>query len=225
MKMTNPYSLDVEFIADRWETTHPRTSDSLLAQIKGSAEWIKYGQPNKTCNVVKKGEEEWPVELINRDWYLLTWENVRWWRTRASRKLNTNDWESLGLGWFAITDPEHPDYHPLFAQPVGIYDNNPVDKGKGKAVASRPPSTDIHSPREPEPIISEEEESEKSPIKDEDDAPPIRVATPMPGQWGRDLEEVGMSGQLDEVVKVDLDDFGDPDPEYGQLPRNTNAAA
>jgi uncharacterized membrane protein YgcG len=47
----------------------------------------------------------------------------------------------------------------------------------------------------------------------------------MPGHWGKDLEEEAISGQLDEVVKVALDDLFDPEPEYGQLPRNTNAAA
>ena len=47
----------------------------------------------------------------------------------------------------------------------------------------------------------------------------------MPGQWGCDLHEEITAQQLEEVVKLDPRDFGDPSPEYGQLPQNTNAAA
>jgi hypothetical protein len=97
---------------------------------------------------------------------------------------------------------------------------------KGKEKESRPPSTDIHSPREPAPLDEGESDTNKSNEEQEEEIiPPKRVATPMPGHWGKDLEEVAISGQLEEVVKVALDDLFDPEPEYGQLPRNTNAAA
>jgi hypothetical protein len=78
--MTRPYSLTVEFVADRWETILPRTSDDLPARIRGRAEWTEYSEPNKACYVVKSmhGTEEYPVELINGRWHLLTWDSMGW---------------------------------------------------------------------------------------------------------------------------------------------------
>ena len=42
---------------------------------------------------------------------------------------------------------------------------------------------------------------------------------------GLDLEERMIAAQIGEVVKVDPGDFGEPEPEYGQLPQNVMAAA
>ena len=47
----------------------------------------------------------------------------------------------------------------------------------------------------------------------------------MPSQWGCDLHEEIAAQQLKEVVTIDPGDFGEPMPEYGQLPKNTNTAA
>ena len=47
----------------------------------------------------------------------------------------------------------------------------------------------------------------------------------MPGQWGRNLHEEIAAQQLEEVVTIDPGNFREPMPEYGQLPKNTNAAA
>lgn len=81
------HSQIMEFMANRWETILPHTEDNLPAHIKGAAEWIEYHEPNWLCYVVYtpgNALEEWPVELINGDWYLLTWENIRW-RTQVIR--------------------------------------------------------------------------------------------------------------------------------------------
>lgn len=148
--------------------------------IKGVAEWVEYNEPNRSCYTVRSpgnAVEEWPIELINGEWYLLTWENMGWW-TKASRRLNDGDCRTLGLGWFNQNDAEHPDYHPLFAgqetteeEPMIIQGSS---RGKGKEVA-RPPSTDIHSPCEPELVVKDEsdpleeggelESSQESPTK------------------------------------------------------------
>ena len=80
------HSQTVEFVADRWETILLCTADNLPTHIKGAAEWTEYSKPNRLCYIVhtpKNALEEWPVELINGDWYLLTWENTRW-RTWAT---------------------------------------------------------------------------------------------------------------------------------------------
>ena len=47
-----PYSLNVELMADRWETIIPRPTDNLPAHIKGAAEWVDYNEPNRSCYVV-----------------------------------------------------------------------------------------------------------------------------------------------------------------------------
>jgi hypothetical protein len=76
----------------------------------------------------RNAAEEWPIELINGEWYLLTWENTGW-RTKVSRRLNDGDQQNLCLGWFNITDAEHPDYHPLFAAPQGQEEETMVVEG------------------------------------------------------------------------------------------------
>ena len=148
-----PHSLTIELVANQWETIIPRTTDNLPAHIKGAAKWVDYNEPNRSCYVVQSPgnvAEEWPIELINGKWYLLTWENTGW-RTKASRRLNDGDRKALNLGWFNITDAEHPDYHPLFAAPQGKEGEESVivqgpSRDKGKGIAPRPLSTDIHSP-------------------------------------------------------------------------------
>ena len=126
--------------------------------IKGAAKWVDYNEPNRSCYVVRSpgnAAEEWPIELINGKWYLLTWENTRW-RTKASRRLNNGDRKALNLGWFHITDAEHPDYHPLFAAPEKEEPELTPKKSKGKEAVPRPPSTNIHSPQDPEPAVRDE---------------------------------------------------------------------
>ena len=46
----------------------------------------------------------------------------------------------------------------------------------------------------------------------------------MLGQWGCNLHEEIAMQQLEEMVTINPGDFGDPEPEYGQLPKNTNMA-
>jgi hypothetical protein len=78
--------------------------------------------------------EEYPVELINGRWHLLTWDSMGW-RTRASRALNPSEETNLGLGWFDLGDPKHPDYHPLFSKPLEEPTEEPTqsaEKGKGR---------------------------------------------------------------------------------------------
>ena len=111
---------------------------------------MEYNEPNQSCYTVRSpgnAAEEWPIELINGEWYLLTWENMGW-QTKASRCLNEGDRNNLNLGWFNITDAEHPDYHPLFAgqEPTEEEPVLPRRMSKGKEVATRPLSMDIHSP-------------------------------------------------------------------------------
>ena len=226
-----PYSLTIKLVADRWQTIIPRETDNLPTHIKGAAEWAVYSEPNRSCYVARSprnAAEEWPIELINGEWYLLTWENTGW-RTKASRRLNNGDRKTLGIGWFNITDAEHPNFHPLFValqeREEGTIGVEEMSRDKGKRRASRPPSTDIHSPRDPEPAVRDESEPSEEEKELSEESLGRRPDTPMPGEWGRDLHENITAQQLEEVVKIDPGDFGNPTPEYGQLPQNTNATA
>ena len=216
-KMTNHRSLDVEFIADRWEVIFPHTSDDLPAHIKGRAEWVAFSEPNKSCYAARDPEtnEEYPVKFINNEWYFMVWESTGW-GTQASQRMNQKQKERLGLGGYITSNPEHLDFKPLNLPDEPI---NPMTKGKGKVTRSS--STDLHSPRDPLPLFNDnkDDELEEPPVEWSPDEPILRIPTPMPGQWlGPDLKERTIAAQIEEVVKVNPGDFGEPKPEYGQLP-------
>ena len=142
------------------------------------------------------------------------------------RHLNDGDRKALNLGWFKITDMKHPDYHPLFAgqevKEILIIPESPKDKGKG--MATRPPSTDIHFPQDPEPAVKDKFETSKEEKEPSIESPVKRPDTPMLRQWGCDLHEEIVAQQLEEVITINPGDFEEPEPEYSQLPKNTNAA-
>jgi hypothetical protein len=113
-RMTGQYSLFKNFTADRWETIHPHRTDDLPPRIKGRARWVKYAEPNKSYYTVDDPEDKtkYAIELINDQWHILTWSGPSW-RTSANRYFGPLDREHLGLGWYDVSDPEHPDYRPL----------------------------------------------------------------------------------------------------------------
>ena len=224
LSMTNCRCLDIKFVADRWEVILPRTGDDLPAHIKGRAEWVPFSKPNKSCYAARDPEtnEEYPVKFINDEWHFMVWGSMGW-RTQSSQRINQQQKERLGLGGYITFNPEHPDFKPLDLPDEPI---DPITKGKGKVTRSS--STDLHSPRDPLPLFNDDEddELEEPPAERSPDEPIPRVPTPMPGQWlGPDLEERMIAAQIGEVVKVDPRDFGEPEPEYGQLPQNVMAAA
>ena len=75
-----------------------------------------------------------------------------------------------------------------------------------------------------EPAVKDKSEPSEEEKELTEESLSRRPDTPMPGEWGRDLHENIAAQQL-EVIKLDPGDFGDPAPEYRQLPQNTNAAA
>ena len=142
---------------------------------------------------------------------------------QSLQRMNQKQKERLGLGGYITSDPEHPDFKLLDLPDEPI---DPIIKGKGKVTRSS--STDLHSPRDPLPLFNDDEddELEEPPVEWSPDEPIPRIPMPMPGQWlGLDLEERMIAAQIGEVVKVDPGDFGEPEPEYGQLPQNVMAAA
>ena len=94
----------------------------------------------------------------------------------------------MGIGWFNITNAEHPDFHPLFAAPQGQEEGTigveEASRDKGKRRASRPPSTDIHSPRDPEPAVRDESKPSEEERELSEESLGKWPDTPMPGEWG-----------------------------------------
>ena len=185
---------------------------------------MPFFEPNKSCYAARdpKTNEEYLVKFINDDWYLMVWGSTGW-RTHALKRLNKEQKERLGLRWYITSDPEHPDFKPLDLPDEPI---DPITKGKGKAIRSS--STDLHSPRDPLLLFNDDEddELEEPPVEQSPDEPILRIPTPMPGQWlGLDLEERTIAVQIGEIICINPGDFGDPEPEYSQLPQNVMATA
>jgi hypothetical protein len=56
------------------------------------------------------GGDDLPVEFINNQWYHLVWLTAqREYQTRNDFDITYPE-NSLGLGWWQITDPAHPEY-------------------------------------------------------------------------------------------------------------------
>ena len=69
------------------------------------------------------------------------------------------------------------------------------------------------------------DESPEEPKKEEDEEPPLRIVTPMPGTWGEDLKARALPAQMTNIVQINPRDFGEALPEHSQQPKMTNAEA
>ena len=93
-----------------------RSSDDLPLHIKGIVRWYPDAQPQAGYYVPKKyspsGDFE-PLEFINNQWFGLFGHpetSTTHLCTRASAAIPIVN--RLGIGYWDITDPEHPDYIP-----------------------------------------------------------------------------------------------------------------
>jgi hypothetical protein len=86
---------------------HPRTEDDLPAQVKGSAWWIGSEREGRSAYHIKdENHNEWPVEFLNNDWHLMKWEGDHY----ITRQGWIIDRGFMGLGYWDISDPRHPNY-------------------------------------------------------------------------------------------------------------------
>ena len=161
--------------------------------MQGTAYWVNYGEPNKSCYHVKDKDDnrEYAMEFINDAWHVLDWTSGGW-RTHTSKYFSTKDREHVGLGRYNKSDPEHLDYTYIN---VRMEEEEPKEKGKAKAL-SQTASVNFHSPQEPEVVIGDESEEKK----ESPQGPVPRVPTPMPGTWAENLEERALAPQLGEIV-------------------------
>ena len=90
-----------------------REHDNLPLHVKGSAQWKAdhnlgpgyYIPSTFTSTCVPK-----PIEFINNTWHGLFYEHRRLW-TKASLAIPQRH-NNFGLGFWGISEPEHPDYQP-----------------------------------------------------------------------------------------------------------------
>jgi hypothetical protein len=80
--------------------------DDLPAHVKGPAQWLT--QPGRAPGyyATSKSNKLEPVEFINNEWYLLAYSQNTF-GTRTGLVLERGHWN---LGYWHLTDPQHPDY-------------------------------------------------------------------------------------------------------------------
>ena len=84
-----------------------RAKGDLPPEVLGTAQYIGSGsQPANNGYIVQHKTNQLPVEFINDDWYLLKFENGWFFTCPENKVLRDN---VLGLGYWATTDPRHPD--------------------------------------------------------------------------------------------------------------------
>jgi hypothetical protein len=114
-------SVDVEFEGEWFQTLLPRTSPDLPDHVVGEAYWVPFR--NEACSAYHVKDisgNEFPVELINGQWYQLTW-GTSGYRTSPSSLITPQIRLELGLGWYQPGDPE---YEAMFEE------NTTRQKGK-----------------------------------------------------------------------------------------------
>jgi hypothetical protein len=114
-------SLSITFPSETTLTAiNRRTTDDLPAHIKGSTEWdtivgqTGYYIPRHYFQNKCPG----PIEFINNAWYSLIYLN-------SEHTFCTSNWISrinnYNLGYWNLTDPEHPDYQaPTAPKPITV---------------------------------------------------------------------------------------------------------
>jgi hypothetical protein len=92
--------------ADRFTPIQRRLVDDLPAHVKGPAQWLT--QPGRAPGYYATSDSNKlePVEFINNEWYLLAYSRNTF-GTRTGLILERGHWD---LGYWHLTDPQHPDY-------------------------------------------------------------------------------------------------------------------
>ena len=101
-------SLLINFDSDSLYQLTPRLSDDLPLHIKGNAQWEQPSRTQPPCYYVHpEGRPPQAVELINNQWYSVS---VIQGQLAIRQSHILTDPASLGLGWWSIADPAHPEY-------------------------------------------------------------------------------------------------------------------
>jgi hypothetical protein len=88
-----------------------RTTDNLPAHVQGNAQWTTVGTFTGYYIPAEhtKNNKPAPTEFINNAWHALVYiESQNAFFTRSTHRIAREN--TYGLGFWDITDPEHPDY-------------------------------------------------------------------------------------------------------------------
>ena len=139
------------------------THDDLPLHMKGSAIWIPHGIAGKGYYIPPEytsSNNTKPIKFINHQWYGLVLQQ----RTLSTRRSLTFAFENfLSLGWWMITDPDHPNYQDpqlltcapsrnTFCAPQNI--NSSSSSGLSTASAHTVPDNSSQNPSTPPTNIS-----------------------------------------------------------------------
>ena len=130
----------------------PRLTNDLPDHVKGTAQWIQQSRSRPPCYTVTNPDTNLRsgVEFINNEWYYLQVFQGRLCTRNALLVARDNN---LGLGYWNLTDPQHPDYQPIsrsasrasFRFTPGSYASD--SSSSGTASAHTPES--VHNPNSP----------------------------------------------------------------------------
>ena len=120
-----------------------RSSDDLPVHVKGIVRWYPDAQPQAGYYVPKKyspsGDFE-PLEFINNQWFGLFGHpetSTTHLCTRASAAIPITN--RLGIGYWDITDPEHPDYNHGTIENIDVDPPSPPHPSSAVTVYVTPP--------------------------------------------------------------------------------------
>jgi hypothetical protein len=112
-----------------------RTTDNLPAHVKGNAQWSTVGTFTGYYIPAEhtKNNKPAPTEFINNAWHALVYiESQNTFFTQATHRIAREN--TYGLGFWNLTDPEHPDY--TTPEPI---DTDPTESPSyGPVASSRP---------------------------------------------------------------------------------------
>ena len=118
-----------------------RSSDDLPVHVKGIVRWYPDAQPQAGYYIPKKyspsGDFE-PLEFINNQWFGLFKHletSTTHFCTRASAAIPIIN--RLGIGYWDVTDPEHPDFIPT--ENINVDPPSPPDSSSAVTIYAAPP--------------------------------------------------------------------------------------
>jgi hypothetical protein len=152
-------SLDYEFPLNQeeWITLeHIWQEDNLPPEVKGPAEWVRLhsNKPGGVYGIHHHISQEWCyLKNINGYWYKLYWDNQTctfgtWWDEIVTEE----EQQQLGIGFWDITNLNHPEYQPLAPEPIQVertgsfrlkryeVEESPIEETTQHHIAIDPPS-------------------------------------------------------------------------------------
>jgi hypothetical protein len=154
-------SLQIAFAPNNQATpVTRRTHDDLPTHVKGTVEW---NRPNRGYYIpqhLTSNNSLEPVKFINNRWYELRYDaSARTFYTQENLVIPIQN--VFGIGFWNITDPQHPEYQPPSRTPSrtafrftpGAFDNSDSSEGSDTISAHSAVSVQsAHSPTTKTPL-------------------------------------------------------------------------